>query len=83
MIGFSDFHFSLKDGDIRAKRTVKSQITLPKTVVARFGGVEYFDVSTDGETIVLRPLLMSRAGEVRARLAQLDVEEQDIPAAIA
>lgn len=37
-----------------AKQTVKNQITLPKTVIARFGGVEYFDVSTDGETIVLR-----------------------------
>jgi hypothetical protein len=65
-----------------AKRTVKNQITLPKTVIARFGDVEYFDVSTDGETIVLRPLQMSRADEVRARLAQLGVEEQDIAAAV-
>lgn len=66
-----------------AKRTVKNQITLPKTVVARFNGVEYFDVSTDGETIVLRPLQISRADEVRARLAQLGVEEQDVSAAVA
>jgi hypothetical protein len=65
-----------------AKRTVKNQITLPKTVVARFGGVEYFDVSTDGDIITLRPLRESRADEVRARLAQLGVEEQDVPAAI-
>jgi hypothetical protein len=65
-----------------AKRTVKNQITLPKTVVARFGGVEYFDVSTDGNIITLRPLRESRADEVRARLAQLGVEEQDVPAAI-
>ena len=65
------------------KRTVKNQITLPKTVIARFGDVEYFDVSTDGETIVLRPLQKSRADEVRARLAQLGVEEQDIAAAVA
>jgi bifunctional DNA-binding transcriptional regulator/antitoxin component of YhaV-PrlF toxin-antitoxin module len=65
-----------------AKRTVKNQITLPKTVIARFGDVEYFDVSTDGETVVLRPLQVSRADEVRTRLAQLGVEEQDISAAI-
>ena len=43
-----------------AKKTIKNQITLPKTVVSRFGNVEYFDVSTDGETIVLRPLRTSR-----------------------
>jgi hypothetical protein len=65
-----------------AKRTVKNQITLPKTVIARFGSVEYFDVSTDGETIVLRPLRMSRADEVRTRLALLGVEEQDLADAI-
>lgn len=65
-----------------AKRTIKNQITLPKTVVARFDGVEYFDVSTDGETIVLRPLQISRADEVRVRLAQLGIEEQDTAAAV-
>ena len=65
-----------------AKRTVKNQITPPKTVVARFGGVEYFDVSTDGETTVLRPLQTSRADEVRTRLEQLGIEEQDVSAAI-
>ncbi len=48
-----------------AKRTVKNQITLPKTVIARFGDVEYFDVSTDGESITLRPLQKRRADEVR------------------
>jgi len=65
-----------------ARRTVKNQITLPKTVVARFGGVEYFDVSTDGETIVLRPLQTSQADEVRTRLEQLGVEEQDVSDAL-
>jgi len=65
-----------------AKRTVKNQITLPKTVIARFGGVEYFDVSTDGETIVLRPLQMSRGDEVRDRLAQLGVGDQDVSEAV-
>ncbi len=65
-----------------AKRTVKNQITLPKTVVTRFAGVEYFDVSTDGECIVLRPLRESRADEVRTRLTQLGIDEGDVMDAV-
>lgn len=65
-----------------AKKTSKNQITLPKAVITRFGGVEYFDVSTDGESIILRPLQRSRAGEVRARLAQLGINEQDVTDAV-
>lgn len=65
-----------------AKLTVKNQLTLPKAVAARFGGVEYFDVSTDGACIVLRPLQRSRAEEVRQQLAQLGIKEQDVAAAV-
>ena len=65
-----------------AKKTVKNQITLPKTVVTRFAGVEYFDVSTDGECIILRPFKESRADEVRARLVQLGIDERDVRAAV-
>jgi len=65
-----------------AKMTVKNQLTLPKAVVSRFGGVEYFEVSTDGSSIVLRPLQRSRADEVRERLAQLGIAEQDVAAAV-
>jgi len=48
----------------------------------RFGEVEYFEVSTDGECIILRPLQRSRADEVRARLAQLGIQEQDVADAV-
>ena len=65
-----------------AKKTTKNQITLPKTVITRFAGVEYFDVSTDGECIILRPLQKSRADEVRARLAELGIDEGDVAAAV-
>jgi hypothetical protein len=65
-----------------AKKTSKNQITLPKTVVTRFPGVDYFEVSTNGECIVLRPLQRSRAGEVRARLEKLGIDERDVAAAI-
>ncbi len=66
-----------------SKKTSKNQITLPKAVMAQFGGVDYFDVSTDGERIVLRPLRESRADEVRARLADLGITERDVDDAVA
>jgi hypothetical protein len=65
-----------------AKKTIKNQITLPKAVITRFSGVEYFDVSTDGACIILRPLQRSRADEVRARLAELGIDESDVTAAV-
>jgi hypothetical protein len=68
--------------EMLAKKTVKNQITLPKKVVSRFAGVEYFDVSTEGECIILRPLRKSRADEVRDQLAQLGIDEQDLTDAV-
>jgi hypothetical protein len=65
-----------------AKKTVKNQITLPKKVITRFSGIEYFDVTTDGESITLRPLQRSRAAEVRSKLARLGIKERDVADAI-
>jgi hypothetical protein len=65
-----------------AKMTVKNQLTLPKAVVKRFGGVEYFDVSTDGSSITLRPLQRSRVDEVWAHLEKLGITEQDVSDAV-
>ena len=65
-----------------AKKTVKNQITLPKAVVGRFAGVDYFEVSTDGNAIMLKPLQRSRADEVRAKLTKLGVRAVDVPAAV-
>lgn len=64
------------------KKTSKNQITLPKGVVKSFPGVEYFEVIAEGDRIVLVPLRRSRAGEVRARLAELGVKEQDADEAV-
>ena len=65
-----------------AKKTAKNQITLPKAVVTKFQGVDYFEVDTDGQSITLRPLRRSRADEVRARLAKLGITEEDVRAAV-
>ncbi|HWE87501.1 MAG TPA: hypothetical protein VG267_21320 [Terracidiphilus sp.] len=64
------------------KRTTKNQITLPKPVAARFDGVQYFEVSTDGATIVLRPVVPSRADMVREKLALLGITQDDVTAAV-
>ncbi|MGD0734614.1 MAG: AbrB/MazE/SpoVT family DNA-binding domain-containing protein [Terracidiphilus sp.] len=66
-----------------AKLTVKNQLTLPKAVVQQFSGVEHFDVSTDGTAITLKPLRPSHLDEVRAKLEQLGITEQDVKDAIA
>jgi hypothetical protein len=66
-----------------AKMTVKNQLTLPKAVITRFSGVEYFDVSTDGSAITLKPLRPSKADEVRQYLAGLGITEQDVTDAVA
>jgi bifunctional DNA-binding transcriptional regulator/antitoxin component of YhaV-PrlF toxin-antitoxin module len=66
-----------------AKLTTKNQLTIPKAVVTRFAGVEYFDVSTDGSAITLKPLRRSRLDEVRDKLARLGITEQDVTEAIA
>jgi hypothetical protein len=66
-----------------AKLTVKNQLTLPRAVVTRFRGVEYFDVSTDGSAILLKPLRPSRIEEVWAHLEKLGITEQDVSDAVA
>jgi len=66
-----------------AKLTTKNQLTLPKAVATRFSGVEYFDVSTDGSAIILKPLRRSRIEEVWAHLEKLGITEQDVSDAVA
>lgn len=67
---------------VLAKLTVKNQLTLPKAVIKSFAGVKYFDVSTDGSVITLRPLQRSRLDEVRTKLASLGITEQDVNDAV-
>jgi hypothetical protein len=72
----------VKRGFRASQKTTKNQITLPKKVLERFTGVEYFEVSTDGTCIILRPMQRSRADEVRARLVQLGIDDEDVTAAV-
>ncbi len=65
-----------------AKLTRKNQLTLPKAVVSRLGKVEYFEVATEGERIVLTPVHINPANTVREKLAELDISEADVADAI-
>ncbi len=66
-----------------AKMTSKNQLTLPKSVVAEMGDAEYFDVRSENGCIVLEPVRIQRADAVRAKLAALGMEEDDVADAVA
>lgn len=66
-----------------AKKTSKNQLTLPKKVVERFPGVDYFDVRVDEGTITLVPVREDRLPRVQARLERLGLSDQDIRDAVA
>ena len=62
--------------------TAKNQLTLPKSVTNALGKVEYFDVQTKDGQIILTPVRIQRADAVRAKLAELDLNEKDIADAV-
>jgi len=66
-----------------AKMTSKNQLTLPKSITAAVGATEYFDVEARNGQIVLTPVRIQRSDAVRAKLAELNLQEQDITDAIA
>ena len=65
-----------------AKRTVKNQITLPKAIAIQFPGVEYFEVRTENQRIILEHLRRGQADAVRRKLAALKITKSDIAAAV-
>ncbi len=65
-----------------AKITSKNQLTLPKAVTNAVGPAEYFDVETRNGQIILTPVRIQRADAVRAKLAELDLQEKDIADAV-
>lgn len=65
-----------------AKMTSKNQLTLPKAVTKAVGDLRYFEVRTEASQIVLTPVRIQRADAVRAKLAELEISEQDVEGAI-
>jgi bifunctional DNA-binding transcriptional regulator/antitoxin component of YhaV-PrlF toxin-antitoxin module len=65
-----------------AKLTSKNQLTLPKSITRDLGETEYFEVTVVGQQIILTPVKIQRADAVRAKLAELGINEQDVADAV-
>ncbi len=65
-----------------AKLTSKNQLTLPKSITQEIGSVEYFEVTVQNGQIILTPVRIQRADAVRAKLASLNLTEEDITDAV-
>jgi hypothetical protein len=71
----------LNEAIILAKKTVKTRHSVQDDNHSFLpGGI--LDVSTDGEFIIQCPLQKRRADEVRAQLARLEIDDQDVTAAV-
>ena len=65
-----------------AKLTSKNQITLPKALVSKFPGAEYFTVrEADGE-IILKPVQMRSLDSVWRKIESLGITEKDVTDAV-
>lgn len=71
---------------VLAKKTVKNQITLPKSIVERLPKTDYFEVSLRGDEILLRPVVIETKGikldRIRKKIKALGLTEKDVDAAI-
>ena len=69
-----------------AKKTSKNQITLPKNVANAFPDARYFDVSIEGNRILLIPVKITPVGStlegVRAKMKRLGIAEKEVGEAI-
>ena len=66
-----------------AKITAKNQLTLPKSLTQAVGATDYFDVEARGGQLILTPVRIQRGDAVRAKLAELDLTEDDLAKAVA
>jgi hypothetical protein len=69
-----------------AKKTSKNQITLPKKALQEIPETDYFDVTTKGGALILRPVTVvepgSRLATVRQKIKDLGIEPKDLERAI-
>jgi len=68
---------------VLAKITSKNQLTLPKSVTQALGPVQYFEVQAKAGQIILTPVRIQRGDAVRAKLAELDIDDSALDAALA
>lgn len=61
-----------------AKPTLKNQVPLQKSITDAVDAAEYVDVEASNGEIALTPARIQRGNAVRAKLAELDLQGQDI-----
>lgn len=66
-----------------AKMTTKNQLTLPKAITRAMGDPQYYEIRAENGRIILTPVRIQRADAVRAKLAELEISEQDVEDAVA
>jgi len=67
---------------VLAKLTSKNQLTLPKSVTEPLGPVQYFEVQTKAGQIILTPVRIQRGDALRAKLAELSIDEKTLAKAL-
>lgn len=69
-----------------AKKTSKNQVTLPKKALKEIPETDYFDVTTRGGVLILRPVTVGETGSrlavIRKKMKDLGIESKDIDRAI-
>ena len=65
-----------------AKLTSKNQITLPKALISKFPGAEYFAVREAGGEIILKPVRMHSMDGVWRKIESLGITEKDVADAV-
>jgi hypothetical protein len=69
-----------------AKKTSKNQITLPRAIVEQLPAVDYFDVSIRDDQVILKPVVVTVAGEkrraIQSKIKALGLTERDVEKAI-
>ena len=65
-----------------AKKTSKNQITLPKKIVEQFPDCDYFDVTAEDGTILLRPVAVDALRRVQEKLERLGMTQTDVADAV-
>ena len=68
------------------KLSPKNQLTLPKSIINRFPGIQFFEIGTRENEVVLRPARMLVQGDilkrVRDKIKSLGLKEDIVTEAI-
>lgn len=66
-----------------AKLTSRNRITLPKALVSKFPGTEYFEVREAAGEIVLKPVRVRGLDAVWSKIEARGITEKDVADAVA